>query len=244
MSIRLQRLAFAALAVGGSLCATGAFAQVPVIDQATLTQATQTASNTSAIMNTNSQILTQVTATLSAVTGNRTTGSLSTAALGSGFSMTGAPDLSSILGGGAMSWGSLGSFGQTATTIINALNLVKTLSGNTTSPTGSDNAYIGAVNTASALAGVIGGAQSSASTRSASFTAAAGQIGSQADVKGAIDANSQLQVQTGLTINELIGVMNAANASLNATAMQELAGQAAAAQVMVYDATKARLVAP
>ena len=66
----------------------------------------------------------------------------------------------------------------------------------------------------------------------------------QADVKGAIDANSQLQVQTGLTINELIGVMNAANASLNATAMQELAGQAAAAQVMVYDAAKARLVAP
>ena len=63
-------------------------------------------------------------------------------------------------------------------------------------------------------------------------------------MKGAIDANSQLQVQTGLTINELIGVMNAANASLNATAMQELAGQAAAAQMMVYDAAKARLVAP
>jgi hypothetical protein len=51
-------------------------------------------------------------------------------------------------------------------------------------------------------------------------------------------------VQTGLTVNELIGVMNAANAALNAQQMQELAGQAHAAKVLTYDRTKARLVAP
>ena len=244
MSNGLKRLMLAMAMLAAALCASPAAAQVPVIDQATLSQATTTANNTASIMNTNSQILTQVTATLNAVTGNRQTGPLSSAALGSGFSMAAAPDLSSILGGGAMSWGNLGAYGQNATAIINALNLVKTLSGNVANPTGSDNAYSGAINTASALAGVIGGAQGAATTRSASFTSAAGQIGSQPDVKGAIDANSQLQVQTGLTINELIGVMNAANASLNATAMQELAGQAAAAQIMTYDASKARLVAP
>ena len=51
-----------------------------------------------------------------------------------------------------------------------------------------------------------------------------------------------MQVQTALIINELIGVMNGANASLNAQQMQELAGQSTAARIMTYDATKATLV--
>ena len=46
-----------AIAVAALLHAGGAGAQVPVIDSATLTQATQTAANTAQIMQTNQQIL-------------------------------------------------------------------------------------------------------------------------------------------------------------------------------------------
>jgi hypothetical protein len=220
-------------------------AQVPVIDSATLSQATQTASNTAAIMQTNQQIMQTVQETLKAVTGNRQTGSIASAALGSGFNMSGAPSLSSILGGGQMAWGNLGEFGQGAAGIINGLKLVNTLSGLTGSNvSGTDKAYQGAVNTATALQGMVAGTQSAASTRTNAFQAAGGQIGTAQDIKGSIDQNSQLQVQTGLTVNELIGVMNAANAALNAQQMQDLAGQAHATKVLTYDRTKARLVAP
>ena len=234
-----------AMAVASGWAMTDACAQVPVIDSATLSQATTTATNTSSIMQTNQSILTTVQQTLAAVSGNRTTGAMGSAALGSGFSMSGMPDLSSILGGGQMSWGSLGSFAQVASTVINSLNLVKSLSGNSSgSLTGTDNAYQGAVNTATALTGIISGAQSAATARSTAFTAAGGQIGSAADIKGSIDQNSQLQVQTALTINEVIGAISATNSALNAQALQDLATQAKAAQVMSYDPTKAQLVAP
>jgi hypothetical protein len=235
------RLAFVSAIVGWT---TIARAQVPVIDTATLTQATTTAANTAAIMNTNQQILTQVTATQAAVSGIRTTGSMTSAALGSGFTMTSAPSLSSILGGGQMSWGNLGSYGQTAATIVNGLNLVRTLTGNPSGGTlgGSDAAYLGAVNTAAALAGVVAGAQTAAAARTAALQSSGALIGAAPDIKGSIDQNSQMQVQTALVINELIGVMNGANASLNAQQMQELAGQSKAARIMTYDASKATLV--
>lgn len=241
----MKRTAILTITVIGSLgMAAPVMAQgVPVIDNAVLSQATQTASNTSQIMQTNGQILDQVTKTLQAVTGNRTTGSLSSVALGSGFNMAGAPNLGDIMGGGTMSWGNLGQYGSVASNIINGLNLVKSLTGNSDARlTGSDKAYMGAVNTASALAGMVSGTQASASTRTSAFQSAGQQIGSAADIKGSIDQNSQLQVQTGLTVNELIGVMNGANAALNAQQMQELAGQAAAARVMTFDAGAVRLV--
>src|SRR3984957_5842464 len=121
--LRLRKRLVAGLLIITALIGwtASASAQVPVIDAATLSQATTTAANTAAIMSSNQQILTQVTATQAAVSGNRTTGSMTSAALGSGFSMTSAPSLSSILGGGQMSWGNFGSFGQTAATIVNGL---------------------------------------------------------------------------------------------------------------------------
>jgi hypothetical protein len=222
-----------------------AHAQVPVIDEATLEQASQTASNTSQIMQSNSNILETVNKTLEAVTGSRSTSNIASAALGNGFSMGGAPDLGSLLGG-QMSWGSLGEYGKAATTILNALNLVKSLSGKTAANglTGTDKAYQGAVNTVAALTGMISGTQASASQRTAAFSQAGALIGTAPDIKGSIDQNSQLQTQTAQTVNELIGVMNAGNAALNASQMQELAAQAKAAQVMSYDPSAARLVAP
>lgn len=235
----------AGILVGLLEFSVSADAQVPVIDEATLEQATQTASHTSEIMKSNSNILGTVNKTLEAVTGNRSTSNIANAALGTGFSMAGAPDFGSLMGG-QMSWGNLGEFGKKAATILNALNLVKSLSGkmDAGSLSGSDKAYQSAVHTASALTGMISGTQSSAEQRSQAFSQAGSLIGTAPDIKGSIDQNSQLQTQTAQTVNELIGVMNAGNAALNAQQMQELAAQAQAAKVMSYDPSKARFVAP
>jgi len=240
--MKLVRTILLALGVAG--IAGAAFAQVPVTDSAVLSQAQQTATHTASIMQSDQQILQIVQQTLQAVTGNRQTGSLGQAALGGGFSMGGAPDMSSLLSGGQMSWGNLGALSGIATSVLNGLNLVKTLSGNTdsTALTGSDKAYQGAVNTVAALTSMVQGTQQSATQRTQSFTAASALIGTATDIKGSIDQNSQLQVQNGQTINELIGVMNANNSALNAQQQVELAAQAKAANVMSYDPSKATFV--
>ena len=219
------------------------YAQVPVIDDATLSQATKTASNTAEIMSSNSEILQTVNRTLAAVTGNRSTSEIAGSALGSGFSIGSAPDFSSLLSG-QMSWGNLGSYGNTAATILNGLNLVKTLSGQTDSAnlTRGDKAYQGLVNTATALTASIAGTQASAQQRSTAFQAVQGQIGTASDIKGSIDQNSQVQTQTAQTVNELVGAVNAGNAALNAEQMRQLAAEAASAQFMTYDASKLSFV--
>jgi hypothetical protein len=235
-----KRVIAASLAL--ALLIAPAIAQVPVIDSATLSQATTTASNTAAIMQSNQQILTTVNQTLAAVTGNRQTDALSSIGLSGGFSMSAVPSMSSLLGGGGISMGGLGSYGSLAATIINGLNLVKTLSGATSASGATDQAYTGAVNTAAAITAGIAGAQAAASSRSSAFTTAAASIGSAADIKGSIDQNSQLQTQTGQTINELIGTVNLTNAALNAQQQQDLAAQSKLSNVLSYDASKATLI--
>ncbi|WFU07333.1 type IV secretion system protein (plasmid) [Rhizobium sp. CB3171] len=219
------------------------FAQVPVIDNATLEQATKTASNTAEIMSSNSDILQTVKKTLAAVTGNRSTSEIANAALGSGFSIGNAPDFSTLLSG-QMSWGNLGAYGNTAATILNGLNLVKTLSGeiDSASLTRGDKAYQSLVNTATALTASIAGTQSGAQQRATAFQAVQGQIGTATDIKGSIDQNSQVQTQTAQTVNELVGAVNAGNAALNAEQMRQLAAEAATAQFMTYDAGKLSFV--
>ncbi|KAF2991431.1 type VI secretion protein (plasmid) [Methylocystis sp. MJC1] len=218
-----------------------ASAQVPVIDTATLTQATQTAQNTAQIMNSNQQILNTVNQTLAAVTGNRSTGGLSSIGLGS-FSLSSAPNLSSLLGGGSLSMGGLGSYGSLASSIINGLNLVKTLTGASSATSTTDLAYTGAVNTSAAITAAVSGAQAASITRSSGFGGAAGQIGAAPDIKGSIDQNSQIQTQTGQTINELIGTVNLTNAALNAQQQQDLAAQSKLSNMWTFNASQATLV--
>lgn len=228
---RLPAMKIAAACTAVLMTGVCAHAEVPVIDTATLSQATKTAEHTSEIMKSNANILETVNKTLEAVTGNRDTASIAEAALGKGFSMGGAPDLGSLVGG-QMSWGNLGQYGQIATSILNGLNLVKSLSNaDDDKLTGSDKAYMGAVNVSAALTGMISGMQSSAAQRSKAFEAAGQLIGTAPDLKGSIDQNSQIQTQTAQTINELIGVQNATNAAINAQQMQELAAQAKAARI-------------
>ena len=236
-------LGAASVAALALFVAPAAMAQgVPVIDSAVLSQATLINGNTSQIMNSNQQILTTVNQTLQALTGNRQTTNLAQTALGTGFNMGGAPNFSSLLGGGEMQWGNLGSFGNTASTIINGLKLVKSLASDGSSgyQSGPNTAYLGSVNTASAVLGMVSGAQTSSQNRVQALQSASQQIGTAADVKGSIDQNSQLQVQTGLTINELIGTINANNATLNAEQQQMLAVQAYQAQVLTFQPTKTK----
>lgn len=209
------------------------FAQVPVIDEATLEQARETASNTAQIMSSNSDILQTVNKTLAAVTGNRSTSEIASAALGNGFSMGNAPDFSSLMSG-QMAWGKLGSYGTAAATILNGLNLVKTISGasSSTQYTRGDKAYQALVNTATALTATVSGTQAAVEQRSQSFANVQSQIGTAADIKGSIDQNSAVQTQTAQTVNELVGAVNAGNAALNTQQMRDVQAEAALAEFM------------
>jgi hypothetical protein len=239
----VRRGSRAALFSLATLAAAGpVLAQVPVIDEATLSQARETASNTAEIMSSNSDILQTVNKTLAAVTGNRSTSEIAGTALGSGFTMGNAPDFSSLLSG-QMAWGKLGSYGTAASTILNGLNLVKTLSGQTNSAsyTRGDKSYQALVNTSTALTAAISGTQAGTEQRAQSFQNVESQIGTTTDIKGSIDQNSQVQTQTAQTVNELVGAVNAGNAALNAQQMQQIAAEAAIAEFMTYDSSKVTL---
>jgi hypothetical protein len=142
-----------------------------------------------------------------------------------------------------MAWGKLGSYGTTASTILNGLNLVKTLSGQTNSAsyTRGDKSYQALVNTATALSAAISGTQASTEQRVQSFQTVESKIGTASDIKGSIDQNSQVQTQTAQTVNELVGAVNAGNAALNAQQMQQIAAEAAIAEFMTYDSSKVTL---
>ncbi len=216
-----------------ALASSAALAQVPVIDEATLSQAKETANNTAQIMSSNSDILQTVNKTLAAVTGNRSTAEIASTALGAGFSLGNAPDFSTLLSG-QMVWGNLGQFGNNAATILNGLNLVRTISGATSSSsyTRADKSYQQLVNTATALTATVSGTQAAVQQRSSAFQGVQTQIGTAPDIKGSIDQNSQVQTQTAQTVNELVGAVNAGNAAMNTEQMRQLAAEAALAEFM------------
>ncbi|MBV1702912.1 MAG: conjugal transfer protein [Hyphomicrobiales bacterium] len=199
---------------------TGARAQgVPVIDSANLSQSTQIAQTTASILAADQQIQSFTQKTLAAVTGDRTSQSqpLAQMATGGGFSMASAPSLGSVISGGALSFAGLGSGGQTfISTLINGLQLVKTLSGLTNGQqTQADTDYQSDANVAGTLAGLVNAVQQAATQRAAAFASGGQQIGTAPDLKGSIDQNSQIQVQAGLVMNEVVGATNNATAAIN-----------------------------
>jgi hypothetical protein len=238
-----RRLAFTtAFAAGlGLLTIAPALAQVPVIDGANLTQTSQTARNTGEIKQSTGQILETVRKTLQAVSGDRSgdaQGQLSQIALGQGFNAGQSPSLGNVLSGGALGFGGLsGDAQRTVSTLINGLQLVNSISGLLNGKkTTSDQSYLSGVNTAATLSGLIAATQTAAQSRTSAFTGAGNSLGSARDIKGSIDQNTQVQVQTGQTVNELIGVMNNVVAAQNIQVLQRLAAESATSQVMTYDA--------
>jgi len=228
------------IAIFALLTSTGiASAQVPVFDGSNLAKSTEIAETTQQILETDRQIMEFTQQTLAAVTGQRTSeaGQLANMALGQGFQMGQAPSFGSILSGGSLSFEGLGGGSQgIVSQLINGLQLVQTLSGLLNGETTAfDQSYSTSVNMATTLSGLIDSTQGAVTTRSQAFTSGAQQIGTAQDLKGSIDQNSQIQVQTGQTVNELIGVMNGAVAASNQENLDRLAAQSQAVRALQYN---------
>ena len=216
-----------------------ALAQVPVIDNANLQKAQEIATSTQKILTADQQIMQFTQKTLQAVTGDRSSqaqGTLAQMALGGGFSMAQAPSLGSVISGGALSFAGMGSNSQNiVSTLINGLQLVQTITGLTSGQSHPvDTAYKSSVNVAATLSGLINSTQSAVQQRSSAFKQGGQQIGQAQDLKGSIDQNTQVQVQTGLTINELNGVANNAAAAANQANLDRIAAETAAARAMKF----------
>lgn len=216
-------------------------AQVPVIDQANVSIARENAANTGKIVTSNAEIQKLSQEILKAVTGQRKSeaelGSLLQAGLGGGNSVASAPSWGNLMGG-KLSFDGLGGNAQNiASEIINKLQLVKTIAGifqnGKQSPL--DASYMGSVNTATLLSALTSQASAGVKSRAESFNSAAGQIGSTSDIKGSIDQNTQIQAQTGLTVNELISVTNGAVAALNAEQIRRVTQQSMVSNMLKYE---------
>jgi hypothetical protein len=202
-----------------------ALADVPVIDRANYAVAKKTAQTTDQILSTNKNILTTVQDTLRAVTGDRgsVAAPLKDLAIGNGFSVSAVPSFDRILKEGVPNFGSMSSdIAREATAFINGLQLVKSLSGKQDSSFSGDKSYEQLVNTVLGVSALINGSQQAIESRRSAFERAGAQIGTARDIKGSIDQNTQLQVQSGLTLNEMIGVMNGALTSLQAENQRRL----------------------
>ena len=217
--------------------ASSALAQVPVIDGANLKIAQQTSATTEKILGTNKEVLKTVQETLQAVTGDRGSDAnqMQNLAIGNGFSVSQMPSFDSLMPGGVPNFGSMGGdIGKVATTFINGLQLVKNLSGQTGSSFSGDKSYEEMVNTVLGVAALVTGSQKAVQTRRTSFEQAGANIGQAKDIKGSIDQNTQLQVQAGLTVNELIGVMNGAVSSLQADNQRRLTDISNSKKALTY----------
>ncbi|MGL4438695.1 MAG: type IV secretion system protein [Bosea sp. (in: a-proteobacteria)] len=200
-------------------------AQVPVNDAANLAKSTEIANTTNDILTASRDIMQNTQRTLQAVTGDRTgqAGQLASMALGGGFSMGQAPSLGSLLSGGPLSFQGMGSSQGMVSQLINGLQLVQSLSGLINGQrTGNDQGYRNSVNLAATMAGMVSSTQGAIQTRSQAFTTGGQQIGSAPDLKGSVDQNTQVQIQTGQTINELTGVVNNAVAATNQQNLERL----------------------
>ncbi|MEY9772164.1 hypothetical protein ABIA14_004505 [Sinorhizobium fredii] len=231
-------LLVSALAIASALSAPPALAGgVPVIDAANYEMAKQTSVTTDKILGTNKEILTTVEETLKAVTGDRggDANQMQNLAVGNGFSVSSMPSFDSLMGDGVPNFGGMGGdVAKVATTFINGLQLVKNLSGQANSSFSGDKSYEEMVNTVLGVAALVNGSQQAVTSRKSAFEQAGQNIGQAKDIKGSIDQNTQLQVQAGLTINELIGVMNGAVSSLQAENQRRLTDISNTKKVLRY----------
>lgn len=227
------------LLLSALLAPSAAGAQVPVLDSANLAKATEIATSTQQILTADRAIMQFTQKTLQAVTGDRSStaqGSLAQMALGGGFSMAQAPSLGQVISGGTLSFAGMGAGSQNIVSqLINGLQLVQTITGLATGQSHPvDAAYRNSVNVAATLSGLITSTQGAVQNRSTAFTTGGQQIGSAPDLKGSVDQNTQVTVQTGQTINELTGVVNNAAAAANQANLDRIAAESAVARAMKF----------
>jgi hypothetical protein len=215
-----------------------AAADIPVIDKTNYAVARETAEKTGRILDTNKEILTTVEETLKAVTGERggEAGALKDLAIGEGFNVSSVPAFDQILKSGAADFGSLDpKVVQAATLFINGLQLVRSLSGKENSSLASDKSYEELLTTVMGVSALITGSRQAVETRRSALESAGQGIGQAKDIKGSIDQNTQLQIQTGLTLNEMIGVLNAGVQSLHAENQRKLTDMSNTRKALRYE---------
>jgi hypothetical protein len=224
--------------IGSALTVVPAAADIPVIDKTNYAVARETADTTSKILDTNKDILTTVEETLKAVTGDRAgeAGSLKDLAIGNGFSVSSVPSFETLLQNETPDFGSTsGGIAQAATLFINGLQLVKSLSGKEDSQLSSDKSYEELMKTVLGVSALITGSTQAVKARRTALDSAGQGIGRSEDIKGSIDQNTQLQVQTGLTLNEMIGVLNAGVQSLHAENQRKLTDMSNTRKALQYE---------
>jgi len=236
METNMKRsVAIMVLIGAGSLPAA---ADIPVIDKTNYAVARDTAEKTGKILETNKEILDTVEQTLKAVTGDRgnDAGPLKDIAIGNGFSVSSMPSFDNILRAGRADFGSLDpKVVEAATLFINGLQLVRSLSGKEGSSIASDKSYEELMRTVTGVSALITGSRQAVQTRRSALERAGGDIGKADDIKGSIDQNTQLQVQTGLTLNEMIGVLNAGVQSLHAENQRKLTDMSNTKKALRYE---------
>lgn len=228
------------LAVAALFLATTAHAQIAVIDNKNLSVAKENAENTNAIMQSNKDILEKSAEILKALSGSRSgTLGIGTQGLGGGMSVASAPSLGSILNGGTLSFGGLSSDVQKiAGAVINGLQLVKSLQTlNEGESSSLNNAWSGSVNVAALLSALTTQASQGVTTREQSLQSATGQIGQAEDVKGSVDENTRMQLETARAVNEVISVNNAAVSALNEDLKAKLLRQSQVQKMMTTTGT-------
>jgi hypothetical protein len=236
MEIDMKRSLIGLALIGVSI--PPAAADIPVIDKTNYAVARDTAEKTGNILDTNKEILTTVEETLKAVTGDRGSdaGPLKDIAIGNGFNVSSVPSFDQLLKGGMADFGSLDSrVVQAATLFINGLQLVRSLSGKQDSSLSSDKSYEELMKTVMGVSALITGSQQAVETRRSALETAGGEIGKAEDIKGSIDQNTQLQVQTGLTLNEMIGVLNGGVQSLHAENQRKLTDMSNTRKALRYE---------
>ncbi len=206
--------------------------------------------NNKELLENNKEILKTVNKTYDAITGDRDhdAGSMKKLATGNGFSVCDAPNLSEMAKGVAQS--SAGDTAAIAANINNAMqqldlvqkvnqtvqqitdtvgqisNVATQINSNAAgaeAKSGSNDVVLSELtNNVGSVGALVRGTESAVRERKAAFESASHEIGMSVDLKGSIDQNSQLQLQAGLTLNEMIGVMNGAVSSLQVENMRRL----------------------
>jgi hypothetical protein len=85
------------------------------------------------------------------------------------------------------------------------------------------------------VSALITGSRQAVGTRRTALENAGQGIGQAEDIKGSIDQNTQLQVQTGLTLNEMIGVLNGGVQSLHAENQRRLTDISNTRKALTYE---------
>lgn len=213
-------------------------AQIATIDNANLDIARRNAENTNNIMKSNDDILAKSKEILESLSGTRN-GSLGITqqGLGGDMSIAQAPSFGSVLNGGSLSFGGLGGDAQKiAGAVINGLQLVKTLKDGVSGQNAGavNTAYGGAVNTSALLAALTQQASQGVTQREQSLQTVTGGIGQAENVKGSVDENTRMQLETARSINELIGVQNGAVSALNEDMKMKLTQQSEVQKMLQY----------